>query len=190
MNPFASDSPLRPLAVIWRLKLGRPGLIGLLGLGVAAYCAWVWGPRLEHERAALQARATVAATQPAPAVRRTVAQLGASVLDALPPSSQRGSDLSRLIEISRRTEVELTRGDYTIEKLNAGNDRNGADGVTQWRLQLPVRGSYAQLRRFVAELLNGLPHAALDGLQIDRPDAQQPWVETTLRITFFYQGGS
>ena len=33
-----------------------------------------------------------------------------------------------------------------------------------------------------------MPHVALDGLQIDRPDTQQADLETTLRITFFYRG--
>jgi hypothetical protein len=189
MKKTASSLPLRPWLVAWQLQLGRPGLLGLALLALAVYALAVQGPALRQEQARLQARQQESAARPVVSVKRsTQASTAPQLLDSLPPGSQRGADLARLIEISRHAEVELTRGDYSIEKLSAGNDAGAADSVAQWRLQLPVRGSYAQLRRFVAELLNTIPHAALDGLQIDRPDTQQPWLETTLRVTFYYRG--
>lgn len=190
MKIITSGTPLRQWAVAWQLALGRPGLLGLALVALAVYAVVVQGPALRQEQRELLARQQEAAREPVVSKRRlTQASTAPQLLDSLPPASQRGADLARLIEISRRTEVELTRGDYSIEKLSASNEPGAQlDNVSQWRLQLPVRGSYKQLRRFIAELLNGVPHAALDGLQIDRPDTQQPWLETTLRVTLYYRG--
>ncbi|MEY8877063.1 MAG: hypothetical protein AB9M60_11180 [Leptothrix sp. (in: b-proteobacteria)] len=192
MNPLPNTLPLRLLSVLWRRQLGRPGVIALALVPVVIYVAAFHVPSVRREGQALQARVAAAnAAQPAldaKRVRRTAVE--PQQIDSLPPSSQRGQDLARLVEIAKRTEVELARGDYNTEKLNAGNDpgANGGESIAQWKVQLPVRGTYAQLRRFIAEMLNGLPNAALDGLQIDRPDTQQPWLESTLRVTLFYRG--
>ncbi|ACB34882.1 putative transmembrane protein [Leptothrix cholodnii SP-6] len=190
MKIITSGTPLRQWAVAWQLALGRPGLLGLVLVALAVYAVVVQGPALRQEQRELLARQQEAAREPVVSKRRlTPASTAPQLLDSLPSASQRGADLARLIEISRRTEVELTRGDYSIEKLSASNEPGAQlDNVSQWRLQLPVRGSYKQLRRFIAELLNSVPHAALDGLQIDRPDTQQPWLETTLRVTLYYRG--
>jgi len=188
---------LRRLGVAWRLHIGRPGLLGLAGLAVAVYLIGVEGPALKHRQAELAQRqeALKAESAQAPATRSRPARMAAvsnavALLESLPPPSQRGTDLTRLVELAHQAKVELARGDYAVERLDAAADAAalGDEAISQWRLQLPVRGSYAQLRRFAAEMLNTLPHVALDGLQIDRPDTQQAELETTLRITFFYRG--
>ncbi len=192
-------SLLRRLGVAWRLHIGRPGLIGLVGLLGAIYLIAIEGPSLKQRQAELAQRQAVlqeeAAKAPASATRpaRMAAVSNAiALLESLPPPSQRGADLARLVELSQQLKVELARGDYAVERLDSAADAAtlGDEAISQWRLQLPVRGSYAQLRRYTAEMLNTLPHVALDGLQIDRPDTQQAELETTLRITFFYRGRS
>ena len=190
-------APLRRLAVAWRLHIGRPGLIGLAGLLGALYLIGIEAPSLMQRQADLARRqaAQQAEAAQAPATRSRPARMAAvsnavALLESLPPPTQRGTDLTRLVELAHQAKVELARGDYAVERLDAAADAAalGDEAISQWRLQLPVRGSYAQLRRFAAEMLNTLPHVALDGLQIDRPDTQQAELETTLRITFFYRG--
>ncbi|MGY0194541.1 GspMb/PilO family protein [Leptothrix sp. BB-4] len=202
LNPLPPPSRrgpplLRRLAVAWRLHIGRPGLIGLVGVLGALYLVGVEAPSLMQRQADLarrQAAAQAEAAQ-APASRSRPARMAAvsnaiALLESLPPPTQRGADLTRLVELSHQLKVELSRGDYAVERLDPAADAAalGDEAISQWRLQLPVRGSYAQLRRFTAEMLNTMPHVALDGLQIDRPDTQQAELETTLRITFFYRG--
>lgn len=185
-----SSSRSRSLAVAWRLQLGLPGIVGLACLALAAYLAAVYAPALQAEQDELRARQQQARERPATASRRTTPTSAAlHRVDSLPAGNQRGADLARLIEISRRTGVELTRGDYTTNKPSAADDADAsaADAVSQWHLQLPVRGNYTQVRRFIAEMLNTMPHAALDGLQVERPDTRQTTLETTLRITLFYR---
>ncbi|MDP4300545.1 GspMb/PilO family protein [Leptothrix discophora] len=188
---------LRRLAVAWRLHVGRPGLVGLAGLLVALYLVGIEAPSLKQRQAELAQRLALQQEEAArtPATRSRPARLAAvsnaiALLESLPPPSQRGADLTRLVELAVQQKVELARGDYAVERLDGTADAAvlGDEAISQWRLQLPVRGSYAQLRRFAAEMLNTMPHVALDGLQIDRPDTQQADLETTLRITFFYRG--
>jgi hypothetical protein len=201
LPPAARRGPplLRRLAVAWRLHIGRPGLIGLAGLLGAVYLIGIEAPSLMQRQAELARRQATqqAEAAQAPATRSRPARMAAvsnaiALLESLPAPSQRGADLTRLVELSHQLKVELTRGDYAVERLDPAADAAalGDEAISQWRLQLPVRGSYAQLRRFTAEMLNTMPHVALDGLQIDRPDTQQAELETTLRITFFYRGRS
>ncbi len=190
---------LRRLGVAWRLHVGRPGLIGLIGLAAAVYLIAVEGPSLKHRQAELAQRQQALRDEAAktPAARTRPTRMAAvsnaiALLESLPPPTRRGADLARLVELAHQSKVELARGDYAVERLDAAADAAalGDEAVSQWRLQLPVRGNYAQLRHFAAEMLNTLPHVALDGLQIDRPDTLQAELETTLRITFFYRGRS
>ncbi|RZS58016.1 hypothetical protein [Sphaerotilus mobilis] len=190
---------LRRLGVAWRLHVGRPGLIGLVGLLAAIYLLAVEGPSLKQRQAelaqrqaSLQEEAAKAPTGGQRPARLAAVSNAIALLESLPPPSQRGADLTRLVELSQQLKVELARGDYAVERLDGAADAAalGDEAISQWRLQLPVRGSYAQLRRYTAEMLNTMPHVALDGLQIDRPDTQQAELETTLRITFFYRGRS
>lgn len=51
---------------------------------------------------------------------------------------------------------------------------------------LPLTGSYAGVRRFVAEVLNELPHSALESLQIERATAQAKELQATARFVLFY----
>ena len=51
---------------------------------------------------------------------------------------------------------------------------------------LPLTGSYAGVRRFVAEVLNELPHSALESLQIERATAQAKELQATARLVLFY----
>lgn len=200
LPPATGGKPLlRRLGVAWRVHVGRPGLIGLAGLLAAVYLIAVEVPSLKQRQTQLAQRqaALQAEAAKAPASANRPARLAAvsnaiALLESLPPPSQRGADLTRLVELSQQLKVELARGDYAVERLDAAADAAalGDEAISQWRLQLPVRGSYAQLRRYAAEMLNTMPHVALDGLQIDRPDTQQAELETTLRITFFYRGRS
>ncbi len=177
-------SPWRPLKILWQARLGRPALLGLVLLLIAAVLTLVVRPHLEDRGRELDARIDAAmrrsaqqAKAAAPAQRVTRPQ------DELPEFTQRSADLMTLISLARQSQVELPRADYKLEPVSAGDG-----GLVQWHVQLPVRGSYTQLRQFVASMLNGLPHAALENLQIERSDTQQSVLQTTLDLSLYYQG--
>lgn len=190
MSTARTDRTLSRLSTVWQLHGGRPGLLALAFCCAAAYAVAMHGPMLKRQQAELLERQSQLRARSLAAPAREPTR---TLDEGLPAIRQRGADLARLVEIARLADVELMRGDYSTDtagEASAGPSSGTADAVVQWHVQLPVRGSYAQLRRFIAEVLNALPHAALVGLQIDRPDTQQPWVETTLRFTLYYGWGA
>jgi hypothetical protein len=97
----------------------------------------------------------------------------------LPSTRQRGRDLEWLVSAAQRAGLGLERADYSLGAATAG-------ALTRVEATLPLTGSYAGVRRFVAEVLNELPHSALESLQIERATAQAKELQATARLVLFY----
>jgi hypothetical protein len=54
-----------------------------------------------------------------------------------------------------------------------------------YRVTLPVRGSYAQVRQFVGHLLKDMPTASLDAVRFDRRKAGDAQLEAQVRLTIY-----
>src|SRR5207247_1260076 len=61
--------------------------------------------------------------------------------------------------------------------------RLGAAGLWAYRVTLPVRGSYAQLRGFLGVLLTSMPTASIDALRFERKKAADTQLEAQVRVT-------
>lgn len=179
--PERATRPWQPLKVTWQRRFSRPAALGLIMVVTAAVLALAVAPTLNDQALDLDARVDAARRQAS--VRAQAAPVAAPPRpeNALPDFAQRSADLATLVEIAQASQVDLPRADYKLEPLSASRN-----GLIQWRLQLPVRGSYAQLRQFVAGLLNRLPHAALENLQIERTDTQQAELQSTLDLSLYY----
>jgi len=166
----------------WRLQmlLRRLGAAGVIGVGALVACAGFWGSTLvpaERELAAqrlalerLKARSPyqpVAASGRAEEVRR--------FYNLFPPVASLTDELERVHGLGRRAGLELAQGEYRLERP--------AYGLWAYRVTLPVRGSYAQLRGFLASLLRDMPTASLDGLRFERRKAAETELDAQLRIT-------
>jgi hypothetical protein len=170
------------LAVFWQRHLGRPAWLALALLVVFGLLRWQVDPVLAREQARLAVRqqSLAAAYAAGPGALIDPAAVGIPALQELPSERQRGRDVARLVETAQRIGLGLERADYT--QASAG----GTD-VTRLSATLPLTGSYAALRRYVAEVLNELPHAALESLQIERPSAKSTQLQATARLVLFYR---
>lgn len=176
--------PLRNrLAQSWGRHLGWPAIgCGLLLLALAVV-QWQWRPSLQDERQRLAARlknvaaaGTLGATAPLAAPPSSAMR----TLSELPPQSQRGRDVATLVEAIERSELSLERADYALAP-NAGST------VLRLQATLPLSGTYANVRRYVAMVLNALPNAALESLQLERASAQSPQLKATAKLVLFYR---
>ncbi len=168
----------RALAIAWRRHLGRPGALALLLLAVAATLQWQVRPLLQRDAQRLEARRTALASTPEP--RGSVAgERGPLSAADIPSARQRGRDLELLVATAQRAGLGLERADYSLGAATAG-------ALTRVEATLPLTGSYAGVRRFVAEVLNELPHAALESLQLERANAQAKELQATARLVLFY----
>ena len=60
-----------------------------------------------------------------------------------------------------------------------------APGLAAYRVTLPVRGSYAQLRQFVGRVLKDMPTASLDAVRFERSKARDAQLEAQVRLTIY-----
>ncbi len=170
----------RAAAYAWSRHLGRPAWLALGLLVAMAFVQWQLRPLLQRDAARLEARRAALDSVPAGARAVESAPVRAPLQDSeLPSQQQRGRDLEWLVGAAQRAGLTLDRADYSLGAATAG-------AVTRVEATLPLIGSYAGVRRFVAEVLNELPHSALESLQIERATAQSPQLQATARLVLFY----
>jgi len=92
------------------------------------------------------------------------------------------SERSELLKIvfSQATEagIQLPQGDYNLVfEVEGGYDR--------LQINLPVKGSYQQIRSFCKTLLEKLPPLSLDEISFKRDNIKSPTVEARLRLTLY-----
>ena len=101
---------------------------------------------------------------------------------SLPTGSGALAAIERLHQAAALHGVELPQGDYRLSR-----DASGA--LLRYQITLPARGRYPQLRAWLAELMNGLPTVALDGLALQRDDVGTAQVDARVRLTLFLKAG-
>jgi Tfp pilus assembly protein PilO len=160
--------------------LRRLGAAGIVGLGVLLACAGFWFSELqplEHEiaaqRSALERLRARTPYQPVGASGRE-AELR-RFYNLFPSSAELPNELERLHRLARRAGLELAQGEYRLERRSAG--------LWAYRVTLPVRGSYPQLRDFLGTLLKDMPIASLDALRFERKKVVEAQLEAQLRVT-------
>jgi uncharacterized iron-regulated membrane protein len=165
-------------------QLGTSGLLGALLL-VLAVALVATGPQLqrasEGARAELEQRRAglQRPREPAPDTLTAQEQFDRYV-GGFPPFAQNASDVKAVFAGAQRAHVALLKGDYAL-KADAGSP------FITYTATFPVHENYAALKLFAAEVLQDLPHAALDELRMVRPEANGSVLDATVRFTFVYR---
>ena len=176
---LAIDDAWRHRALdLWDRHFGAPAWIALVLLAAFALVQWQVRPAQERTRAALvlQAEQAVAQRRAGAETKRPRDPLS----EALPDVATRGKDIGALLAAAAQSELVVERADYTVESI-AGVP------LSKLHANLPVTGSYANVRRFIAEVLNAMPNATLESIQLERADTQSARLQATLRIVLFYR---
>lgn len=158
-------SPLLPYANYGAQKIGRLGIIGI-ALCLFSIAATISANRPLHDQVAAQAvelenmRAS-AADGESPG-RETNQQIDKrEVVDELPARDELPRYLGEIVSIAATTGLSLDRGDYEFSDTQSS-------AISSYRLTLPVRGSYPQVRQFIEETLAAIPVVALESLRVER----------------------
>jgi hypothetical protein len=157
--------------------LGAPGVIGI---GVLVFCLPFYlasvapAEREVAKRSAAAAKTTRLAGQPVSAPD------GAADLERFyrrfPTLDALQSELEAIYAHARASRLQLAQGEYRLEK---------GVGLAAYRVTLPVRGSYAQVRQFVGHVLKDMPTASLDAVRFDRRKAGDAQLEAQVRLTIY-----
>jgi hypothetical protein len=160
------------------------GAAGVLGIGVLFFCVPFYLSAVRPvEREAQAARAAaervrtrgaytpVSEDSRAEELRRFYAQF--PTLDQLP------AQLARIYGLARDAKLELLQAEYRL-------DRRG-DALVPYRITLPLRGSYPQVRNFVGATLQSVPNASIDALRFERKNAADVKLDAQVRLTVYFR---
>jgi hypothetical protein len=165
-------------------RLGRPGVIGIallassLGLAVSTLLpSWQELGRLRAKAAAAQESLRTAAAR-APRPDESPAGQLRAFYAFFPLHTDASGSLSHMFAAARESGLQLSRGEYAIV-----TDRQ--TGLVVYRMTLPVRGGYTQIREFVAASLKAVPALALDEVTFERPKISETQVQARVRLTLY-----
>ncbi len=89
--------------------------------------------------------------------------------------------IGRIHTAAARHGLTLESGDYLLERRKDAR-------LVQYQVTLPVRGSYGDIRGFVAEVLEKVPAAALDDVVLKRESIGTPALEARIRWVVYMSG--
>lgn len=137
--------------------------------------------QLEAERAQLRrAAATPPPVATTPVPPSSAAERLARFHAALGTQRDVEPGVKTLFQLAAKTGLVLRQGEY-----KRGVDRNA--GLHTYQVNLPVKGSYAQVWQFAFLALRALPFASLDEVGFKRDTIGETALEARLRLTFYLQ---
>ena len=162
--------------------LERLGVAGVLGIGTLLACAAFWTSALEPAKKELEAQRAALERLRARTPYQPVATNGRAeelrrFYNLFPTASGLTAELERLHRLARHSRLELAQGEYRLERRQSG--------LWAYRVTLPVRGSYPEVRNFLSAVLKDMPGASIDALRFERKKADDAQLEAQLRITIY-----
>ena len=167
-----------------RRWLDALGLAGVAGVGVLLFCVPFYFSALAPTQAELKRRTVASAVSPQQPAQRGddwSADLE-RFYSRFPRVERLPSELDALYAHAKVSKVQLLQGEYRMES-------RGAE-LGAYRVTLPVRGSYPQLRQFVGRVLKDMPTTSLDAVRFERKKAADAQLEAQLRLTIYLRKGT
>ena len=166
-----------------RRLLDALGPAGVAGLGVLVFCVPFYFSTLAPAEKELERRS---ARKVLPGQVQDIGNDASAELERFysrfPPVERLGAEMQALYAHARASQLQLAQGEYRLEQQTGG--------LAAYRVTLPVRGNYAQLRQFVGRVLTHMPTASLDALRFERKKAPDPQIEAQLRLTIYLRKGT
>jgi hypothetical protein len=93
--------------------------------------------------------------------------------------------LEQLPDLLGQVQAAAERHDLLLEKGEYRVAQDPGFRLARYQAIFPVRGSYAEVRAFVNEVLEQVPSAALEELVVKRDSIDDPQTQARVRLTFF-----
>jgi Tfp pilus assembly protein PilO len=166
---------------------GFPGAVdvfAILGLGllvlVAVSYVSILRPqqmrleRLRAEAAQLKERSA----QPMAQAAQTPADRVAAFYGAFPGSNLLPDLLDRIFAAAQGEGVRLDYGEYKVAK-------DGRAALTLYQVTFPVKGTYPQVRKFVAAALADVPSLSLESIKFERKKVGESTLDAKVRFVVY-----
>jgi hypothetical protein len=161
------------------MRLGLPGIAGLVSLAVAAVLVVVLLIPAHQSIASLTTQLSQAAT-PAPlpaAPTLTPRQFAGS----LPSRGQVPALLGTVLAQANEAGVVLEQGKYTFTPA-------AADHLARYSFEFPIKADYAKVRAFINKSLSAIPALGLDKLLIARKNVGDTAVSAEVGFVIYLKG--
>jgi hypothetical protein len=86
--------------------------------------------------------------------------------------------LEKIYNAARAQHLVLDQGEYRPIPERTGR-------LLRYQITLPLRGSYAQLRNFLATVLTDVPAASLDHISVERHKIGDPTINAKIKLTLY-----
>ena len=166
------------------LALRWPGALGALMLaGGLAWGAGMLLPlreqleagELKVQRAERKAAAVRSGIEAAPL---TPAQRRERFYATLPAITEVTQSVERIYAAANAEKLSLMHGEYSGAELQTA-------GLVRYKITLPLKGNYGQIRRFITESLKTVPGLALDDVTLQRQNIGETQVEARVQLSLF-----
>jgi hypothetical protein len=160
------------------------GRSGILGLGLLAFIGGFYFSAFRPEQMRLEelriqvskledSRARAAREEP-----KTPSDKLNAFYGSLPPSNHIADLLKKVYGAADRQALKLEQGEYRAVRGNASR-------LTDYQVILPVKGTYPQVRKFVAAALAEVPNLSLDSIQFQRQKVGDPMVDAKVKLVLY-----
>jgi Tfp pilus assembly protein PilO len=170
----------------WQRSLGWPGLLGsaLLLLCAIAYFTLLRPGQTQRERMRGEAMALQEQVQridaPVSVPQGSAAEQLASFYSFFPDRQTAPEWLGAISQAAKKHGLQLEQGEYRATPQQAGK-------LIRYSVILPVKGEYGQVRKFIAEVLNSVPHASLEGFALQRQKSTDAMLEAKIRLALYLE---
>jgi Tfp pilus assembly protein PilO len=86
--------------------------------------------------------------------------------------------LEKIYQAARQQGIQLEQGDYQPVREKSAR-------LLHYQITLPVKGSYLQLRKFLAAVLTEVPIASLDNISFERQKIGDQAIEAKIKLTLY-----
>lgn len=165
----------------WLRRLGPAGIVALgILLACAAFYMNALVPAEEEaaaQRAALERLRSRTPYRPVSIDGR--AEELRRFYSLFPEPGQLNAQIEHLHRLGRGAGLDLAQGEYRLERRTTG--------LWAYKVTVPVRGTYGQLREFLSAVLKDMPIASIDALRFERKRAADTQLEAQVRLTVYAQ---
>jgi Tfp pilus assembly protein PilO len=165
-------------------RLGWPAAVGA---GLAVFAAVFWFSGLREAQAQLaQTQAEIVALRDGRTIDRDAERLGvqarlAEFREFFPPAAAVPETLASIHDAAQAHGVLLERAEYK-------ETRDKASPLVRYQVSLPLRGSYPQIRAWLADVMNGNASAVLEDFALKRDEVGSETLEARARLSIYFAG--
>ncbi|MBA2961847.1 MULTISPECIES: pilus assembly protein PilO [Ramlibacter] len=124
------------------------------------------------ERRAAAVRSGLASAPQSAATRRKL------FYGALPAMTELTQNIDRIYAAAATEQLSLVRGEYMGAEIPAA-------GLVRYKIVLPLKGTYPQVRRFAAACATGVPGLSLDDLSLQRQSIADAKVDARVQMSIY-----